>query len=143
MLEGSYMNIIQCQFCKKPFTSLGGKICPACLEQVDKDFITVRDYIYEHKQSNIDVIADETEVSKKVIMHLLKEGRLIIDSPDGSGGGLLFCEVCKTPINTGRMCKDCMDKVASTMNKSVSGHKQPESSGSGPNLKSSAKIGQK
>jgi len=137
------MNIIQCQFCKKPFGSLGRKVCPDCDEKIDKDFIAVRDYIYEHKHSSIDEIAEETEVPKQIILHLLKEGRLTIDSPDGSGGGLLYCEVCKKSINTGRMCKDCMGKVATTMNMNVAGHKQPGSRGSGSNLKSSAKIGQK
>jgi len=137
------MNIIQCQFCKKPFGSVGGRVCPDCNEKIDKDFIVVRDYIYEHKHSNIDVIAEETEIPKQIIIHLLKEGRLTIDSPDGSGGGLLFCEVCKKPVNTGRMCKDCMEKVASTMSRNVAGHRQSGSRESGANLKSSAKIGQK
>ena len=134
------MNIIQCQFCKKPFGSIRGRICPACMEDIDKDFIKVRDYIYDNKHASIDVIAEETEVSKPIILYLLKEGRLIIDSPDGTGGGLLFCEVCKAPINTGRMCKDCMGKVASTIDKSVSGHKRAETKGSGMSIKGSAKI---
>ena len=135
------MNIVQCTFCKKPFASLGGRVCPACMEQIDKDFITVREYIYENKHSNIDIIAKETEVSKQIIIHLLKEGRLVIDSPDGGGDGILFCEVCKKPINTGRMCKECMGKVAMTMDKSVSGQKRPETKRPEPNLKGSAKIG--
>jgi predicted amidophosphoribosyltransferase len=134
------MNIIQCSICKKPFASLGGRICPACLEKIDRDFITVRDYIYDHKQSNIDVIAEETEVSKQTILHLLKEGRLIIDSPDGGGGGVLFCEMCKKPINTGRLCKNCSDKVSSKMDRSVSGQSRPQGSDE-PNIKGSAKIG--
>ena len=133
------MNIVQCTYCKKPFQSLGGRICPACLEQIDKDFITVRDYIYEHKHSNIDKISEETEVKKSVIIHLLKEGRLIIDSPDGDG--LLVCEMCKKPINTGRMCKDCMGKVASTMDKSVTASKKPQQKAPEQNFKGSAKIG--
>ena len=133
------MNIVQCQFCKKPFTSLGGRICPACLEQIDKDFITVRDYIYEHKHSNIDKIAEETEVKKQIIIHLLKEGRLIIDSPDGDG--LLVCEMCKKSINTGRLCKECMGKVSSSMDKNVSANKKPEPKPAEPNIKGSAKIG--
>jgi hypothetical protein len=108
---------------------------------MDKDFITVRDYIYEHKKSNIDEIAEETEVKKQVIIHLLKEGRLIIDSPDGEGAGLLVCEVCKKSINTGRMCKDCMGKVASTMGKNVTANKKPPPKANEPNLKGSAKIG--
>jgi len=109
------------------------------MEQIDKDFITVRDYIYEHKHSNIDRIAKETEVSKQVIIHLLKEGRLIIDSPDGDG--LLVCEMCKKPINTGRLCKDCTGKVASSMDKNVDSHKKPEVKAPEKNLKGSAKIG--
>jgi len=133
------MNIVQCTFCKKPFASLGGRACPACLEQIDKDFITVRDYIYEHKHSNIDIIAKETEVSKQIIMHLLKEGRLIIDSPDGDG--LLVCEMCKKQINTGRLCKECMGKVSSSMDKNVTANKKPEPKPEVPNIKGSAKIG--
>jgi len=133
------MNIVQCQFCKKPFASVGGRICPACNEQIDKDFITVRDYIYEHKHSNIDRIAKETEVSKPIIMHLLKEGRLIIDSPDGDG--LLLCEMCKKPINTGRLCKDCIGKVATSMDKNVTANTKPEPKAPEQNLKGSAKIG--
>ena len=135
------MNIIQCTFCKKPFGSIGGRICPACLEQIDKDFITVRDYIYENKHSNIDIIAKETEVSKPVIIHLLKEGRLIIDSPDGSGGGYLFCEMCKKPINTGRLCKECTGRVTTSMDRSITGQKQEQVKRPEPNLKGSAKIG--
>jgi len=138
MLEDSYMNIVQCTYCKKPFTSLGGRICPACNEQIDKDFITVRDYIYEHKHSNIDRIAKETEVSKQIIIHLLKEGRLIIDSPDGDG--MLTCEMCKKPINTGRLCKDCTGKVSSSMDKNVTANKKPEEKPPEPNLKGTAKI---
>jgi len=133
------MNIIQCQFCKKPFASIGGRICPACLEQIDKDFITVRDYIYDNKHSNIDKIAEETEVKKTIIIHLLKEGRLIIDGPDG-GGGVLACEMCKKPINTGRLCKECMGKVSSSMDKNVSSNKKPEAPKAEQSIKGSAKI---
>ena len=132
------MNIVQCTFCKKPFASIGGRICPACMEQIDKDFITVRDYIYEHKHSNIDKIAKETEVSKQIIIHLLKEGRLIIDSPDGDG--LLLCEMCRKPINTGRLCKECTGKVATSMDKNVAANKKPEAKPDEPNIKGSAKI---
>ena len=133
------MNIVQCMYCKKPFASLGGRICPACNEKIDRDFITVRDYIYEHKSSNIDIIAEETEVPKHIIIHLLKEGRLVIDGPAG-GGGILHCEMCKKPINTGRLCKDCTGNVASKMDKSISGHRQHSSGGADFNFKSSAKI---
>ena len=135
------MNIIQCQFCKRPFASVVGKICPECLEKIDRDFITVRDYIYENAHAHIDKISEDTEVPKQIIIHLLKEGRLIIDDPDG-GGGVLFCEMCKKPINTGKLCPDCIGKVSSSMDKNVSSNKKPEPKAPEQNLKGSAKIGQ-
>jgi len=112
------VNIIQCSICKKPFQSFGGRICGNCLEKIDKDFITVRDYIYENKHADIDTVAEETGVQRQIIIHLLKEGRLIIEDPEG-GGSVLFCEVCKKPINTGRMCNACKEKVSMTMQKNV------------------------
>lgn len=134
------MNIIQCTFCKKPFQSFGGRICGNCLERIDKDFITVRDYIYDNKHADIDTVSEETGVPKQIILHLLKEGRLIIDDPDG-GGGLLFCEVCKKPINTGRMCKDCKDIVSVTMQKSIETRKSVDNQrGGAANFKGTAKV---
>lgn len=133
------MNIISCSICKKPFQSLGRRICVNCLERIDKDFIKVRDYIYENKHANIDTVSEETEVPKQIIMYLLKEGRLTIDDPSGSGGGVLTCEVCKKPINTGRMCKACQEKVSSTMQKSIGGGKPPDQ-GKQPPGKGTAKI---
>ena len=133
------MNIIQCTFCKKPFQTLGRKICGECLEQIDKDFITVRDYIYENKHSDMDKVSEETGVSKQIILYLLKEGRLILDDESG-GGGVLFCEVCKKPISSGRMCKDCKGKVSLTMSKNIDS-RGPSASRSGEqNFKGSAKL---
>jgi len=112
------MNIIQCRMCRKPFDSIGGKICPECLQKIDKDFIKVRDYIYEHKRTDVDTVSEETEVEKAVILHLIKEGRIELGG-GGSGGGALLCEVCRKPISSGRMCPECKDKLSSTMQKSI------------------------
>ena len=129
------MNIMQCQFCKKPFQSLGRRICPSCLEQIDRDFITVRDYIYENKITDMDTVSEKTEVSKQIILHLLKEGRLELDGDSGSSGSLQ-CEVCRKPINSGRMCKDCKDKVSSTMQKNI----ETRNNSKNDNFKASAKL---
>ena len=111
---------------------------------MDKDFFVVRDYIYEHKQTNLDKVAEATEVSKQIILHLLKEGRLVLD--DGSGeGGLLKCEVCGKSINSGRMCTNCKGKVANTMERSYSsrpsGTSKSGGSAAGPtSTRGSAKL---
>ena len=118
------MSIVQCRMCRKPFHSVSGMICSECSRQVDKDFMTVRDYIYDNRHASIDKTSEETGVKKSVILHLLKEGRLMLDNPDSEG--LLRCDVCRKPINTGRMCKECNEKVASTMSRSIETGKPPK-----------------
>jgi len=110
------MSIVQCKICRKPFDSISGKICPECLQKIDKDFVKVRDFIYDNKKADIDTVAEKTEVDKTIILHLLREGRLTLgDSGGGKVGGALICEVCKKPISSGRMCRECMNKLANTM----------------------------
>jgi len=121
--------------CKKPFQSFGGRICGSCLERIERDFLKVRDYIYEHKKANIDTVSEETEVPKNIILHLLKEGRLTIDDP--GGGGVLLCEACKKPINTGRLCKSCSEKVSTKIQGNIIAKKAQDDQ---RNLKGSAKI---
>ena len=111
--------------CRKPFDSISGKICPECLRKIDKDFVKVRDYIYEHKRTDVDTVSEETEVEKAVILYLIKEGRITL-SGAGSGEGALLCEVCKKPITSGRMCASCMEKLSATMQKSVGVDKAAE-----------------
>ena len=107
-----------------PFQSVsGGKVCPDCVSKMDRDFITVRDYIYENRDTKIDKVAEETGVEKAVILQLLKEGRLALDTPDS--GGMLLCDLCRKPISSGRMCTECKGKIASTMTKSIEGSKPP------------------
>jgi len=118
------MTIIQCKICNKPFQSLGGTTCPACVEKIDRDFMTVRDYIYDNPNSRIDEAAKETGVEKAVILQLLKDGRLKLDTPDTEGA--LVCYICKKPISTGRMCDECKGKVASKMSESIVSKKPPE-----------------
>jgi len=134
------MNIIQCQFCKKPFVPINGKICPACLEQLDKDFTKVRDYLYENEMANLDKIAEATEVDKRKIMYLIKEGRLTIDGSDGEGGGVLQCGLCKKSIKAGRLCEGCAEKISSKMDKSVSQSNSKTAEPSEKNKKVSASI---
>jgi len=132
------MNIIQCSICKKPFQSLGGKICVPCLDRIDTDFITVRDYIYDNKHAGLDKVSEETGVPKQIIMHLLKEGRLMIDDPDSAD--ILHCEMCRKPINTGRLCKACKEKLSSKMQSNIETNKPAEPGKKDSSFKGTAKL---
>ena len=133
------MNIAQCIICSKPFQTYGSKVCPSCLEKMDANFIKVRDYLDDNPNAGVDKVASETEVSRRVIMHLIKEGRLIMGGNKGIGGSLV-CEVCKKPIDEGKICNKCKGNLAAMIDKTT-GSKPSEASKPELNLKGSAKIG--
>ena len=104
------MDIKQCKVCKKPFQSYGDKMCADCRKSMDDAFIAVRDFIYDNENVSVDKAADETGVSRIIIMDLLREGRLTLAGPDGEGA--LSCEMCKAAISTGRICQICKGTLA-------------------------------
>ena len=114
------MEIKQCEFCRMPYQSIGKKICGDCFAKLDEDFITIREYLYEHDRAGIEEVSEATGVSRKSILYLLKEERLLVGGDNGDVGGFLKCESCKKPINTGRMCASCKKQIISEMNESIS-----------------------
>jgi len=102
-----------------PYQSYGKKICGDCLLKLDHDFFEVKEYLYENEGASIEEVSEGTGVSRKAIMYMLKEERLIVSDNKGDGGGILTCESCKKPINTGRMCASCKKAVLSAMQESV------------------------
>jgi len=120
------MEVRQCDFCRMPYQSVGNKICGDCLIKLDEDFILIREYLYEHDRANIEEVSEATGVSRKTIMFLLKEERLIVGDENGYSGGILKCESCKKPINTGRICVQCKEEVLSAIQESVSTVRRPK-----------------
>ncbi len=98
------MSIIQCQFCRKPFNSLGSRICPSCMTEIDEAFVKIRDYLDSHPGSiGADELAKRTEVQKEIILHLMRDGRLMAKGVTDA----IRCEMCRKPIPSGRICDDC------------------------------------
>jgi len=95
--------------------------------KMDQDFILIREYLYDHDGAGIEEVSEATGVTRKTIMYLLKEERLLVGDENGNnGGGILKCEACKKPINTGRMCAGCKKEIASALNESVSAVRLPK-----------------
>jgi len=103
-----------------PYQSAGKNICGDCLLKLDEDFIQIREYLWEHDRAGIDEVSEATGVSRKSILYLLKEERLIVGDENGNnGGGILTCESCRKPISTGRMCAGCKKEVLSAIQESI------------------------
>jgi len=120
------MEIKQCDFCRRPHQTLGNRVCRECLIKLDEDMVKIRGYLYDHDRAGIEEVSNATGVTKKSIMYLLKEERLSIVEGDSGRDGVLTCESCKKPIDTGRMCASCKKDVMSAMQQSVSAVKLPK-----------------
>ena len=112
----------KCTNCGKLFTYIGRPMCPKCVKQMDEDFTIVRKYIYEHPNATVEEVSEETEVAVKTIVHFLREGRLEMKVADGS----IKCEKCGKPINSGRMCKQCKEDIAGSLNSTLQKNAPPE-----------------
>lgn len=97
-------DIRQCKMCGKLFHSLNNPLCSECNDEMDRRFVKVRDYIYEHPMSDITEIMEKTGVPEKNILTFLREERLVLASVSG---GIITCERCSKSIASGRFCEEC------------------------------------
>jgi protein-arginine kinase activator protein McsA len=105
--------------CGRLFQSFGTNMCPVCAEKMDRYFLKVKDYLYEHPDANVFDTSQETGVPEKVVLNFLREGWLSISGM----GNMLECEKCGAPIASGRFCLECQNKLEKVL---ISAYK-PES----------------
>lgn len=107
------MEVRNCRNCGKLFNYIGGvPICPSCKEALEDKFEEVKQYIYNNPNSNIQEVADDTDVSVPQIKQWIREERLTF--AEGSSIGL-ECENCGAIIRTGRFCPHCKELMASRL----------------------------
>ena len=102
------MDIRQCERCNTLFQFMGNFKCPACVNELDKIFINVRNYLDEHPSASIEDVCDICEVDEEEVLGWLREGRLLLSSDSIAR---LTCQGCHMPIQSGRYCEDCASQV--------------------------------
>ena len=105
------MDIRQCRDCGKLFQYVSKPFCQECLDKQDAMFIKVRDYLYAHPESTIPEVSEKTEVEERYIIEFLRDERLSVEA----GGGFLTCEQCGAPIEKGRYCERCKEKLSQAL----------------------------
>jgi len=115
-------NLKYCKICGKMFEYKVSLMCPACLIQMDKDFLVCRDYLDKHRNSTIKEMSEKTEVSEKIILTLMKEGRLMIQ-----GNAEFVCQKCGQAIAYGKYCDRCLGEMKSDLSFAKSSIKQSQS----------------
>jgi flagellar operon protein (TIGR03826 family) len=99
------MELRKCPRCGNLFAYVAIPICDKCLQKEEDDFIKVRDYLRENPMSGLKETSKDTNVSEDLILHFLKEGRIVATTAFGE---ILTCERCGKPINSGRFCEKCI-----------------------------------
>ena len=103
------LKIRQCRICTKPFQTFGSTICRTCSSELDRAYLKVREYLYSgYEKKDIASISEATEVEEKIILYLLREGRLTAGEVDGTA---LSCENCGKPIPNGKLCEQCTTTI--------------------------------
>lgn len=115
------MEVKNCRKCRRLFNYIGGQpICPTCKEELEKKFQEVKTYIQDHRNSSVVEVAEECDVEESQIRQWVREERLMF--ADGAVAGI-GCEVCGTPITSGRFCDKCKAGMINDLSKAG---KRPE-----------------
>lgn len=96
-------DVRQCKQCNRLFQSFGSDMCPPCAERLDRDFLVIKEYLYDHPDANVVEIVQLTGVDEKIVLGFLREGRLSVEGDVG----MQACEECGTPISVGKYCLRC------------------------------------
>lgn len=108
------MEVRNCRKCRKLFNYIGGQpICPACKEELENKFQEVKKYIQDHRNASVSEVAEQCEVEESQIRQWVREERLMFAEGSVSGIG---CEVCGTPIVSGRFCDKCKASMINDLN---------------------------
>lgn len=107
------MEIKNCRHCGKVYLYNGSSLCRDCSEVLEKDFLRVREYVSRHPEADIETITHDTGVGSKLILQMLRDGRL---QYKGSNG--LRCKTCDASITIGYLCLKCQQDMDHHMRRS-------------------------
>ena len=115
------MDVKNCKRCRRLFNYISGQqICPNCRDELEKKFQEVKDYLYKNRNSTIRDVVENCDVDENQVRTWIREERLEFSSGIDAG---ITCEICGTPISTGRYCQKCK---TNTLNDLSNAGKHPE-----------------
>jgi len=83
------------------------KLCPECYAQEEQHELAIGEYLRTTGKATIEEIHEATGVKEKIILRMLKSGRLFSEGLIGYP-----CDMCHQPIYDGRLCLNCASGLA-------------------------------
>jgi rRNA maturation endonuclease Nob1 len=96
------MALKNCIECGKICLENPSKLCPDCYAQEEVHEHTVGEYLREHGKSSIEQIHQATGVKEKIIVRMMKSGRIVSTGMIGYP-----CDMCGKIIYESRLCGAC------------------------------------
>ena len=100
-----------CEKCGKSdpaYQGVGEYKCSECGFLMYDDYGKVRNYLEANRGATQSQVARATGVSMEVIRQLLRDERIEVIS---NSNVFIECEICRTPIRSGRYCSECARKI--------------------------------
>ncbi len=104
------MALANCERCNGVFNKVGSGLCPACVEQEERDFQIVSEALREHPGQTVEELAESTGVGKRTILRLIKCERIASDAYLAG----VKCGKCGAPaisIST-KLCQRCAAEMS-------------------------------
>ena len=111
------MNVRNCRNCGRLFNYIAGPpFCPNCKEELEKKFQQAKEFIRNNVHSTVRMVAEECDSPESQVKQWIREERLVF--ADGAVAGIT-CEVCGSPIATGRFCDKCKNQMMNDLNGAI------------------------
>ncbi|MCM3731591.1 hypothetical protein M3196_07950 [Fictibacillus nanhaiensis] len=107
-------DLMNCPQCGKLYIKRIRNTCDACYFEEEQQFDKVYRYIRksENRNATIVEVSDATKVSENKIIYFIHQGRIRVK---GFPNFTYPCDGCQKPINDGRLCQQCKDKLKSEL----------------------------
>lgn len=104
------MNLINCTECGNLCVETPSRLCPACVRLEEEAEDKVANFLRGTSRASLEEIHQATGVKHKVILRMLKRGRIFTDAIISYP-----CETCGEPITEGRVCDRCSHNFTSQL----------------------------
>lgn len=101
------MPLANCRACGRLYARGVSDLCDTCRAAEDKDFERVQAALDEEPSLDVNGLAETSGVDRGRILQFLRTGRLIL----AEGALPLSCESCGAPIDHGRYCARCGQRL--------------------------------